>query len=424
MKWRASGSKETMVDTVFDLWKLLSPVEPETFLRDHWEKQPLHLSRRQPGRYGTLFRSADVDAVIAFTRPKFSDAGAFKPEVPRQQSFVQGWLADRHLPENQTFPGIAELKAVHTRGKTVVIMSMQQRWPPIALLCRKLESFFHCPVHANLYLTPAGAQGFDAHFDTHEVLVLQLEGNKHWRLYEPTRKLPLLGERFRLPREQLGSAREISLEPGDLLYIPRGHIHEAFTSEGASMHLTVGINVFRWADLLHETVECMAHQDERFRGALPPGLLGGEAVSSHVVEHFRELLKVLMKAADVNDATLRLGDAFFGQMPVLPNAHFAAGPQEEAIDLDTVLEKNPGVVCRVVQDGSWAVLSFPGGQVGGPLKILSALRFVAKTGRFAVKDLPDDLGGEGKLVLIRRLLRERLLTAAHPRRGEKKGEQD
>lgn len=399
-----------MVDVDFDLRKLLTPVDPETFLREYWEKQPLHLSRKEPSRYSALFSSADVDTVIAFTRPKFADANAFKPEVPRQQSFVQGWLADRNLPEINNFPGIAELRAVYSRGKTVVIMTMQQRWLPIALLCRKLEAFFHCPVHANLYLTPVGAQGFDAHFDTHEVLVLQLEGHKHWRLYGPARKLPLVGERFSVPREQLGPVREIALEPGDLLYIPRGHVHEAFTSETASMHLTVGINVFRWSDLLHEAVESIAQRDEQFRESLPPGLLGGGETPPEVAKHFRDLLGELLDAAPADDAMRQLGDAFFTQMPALPDAHFTAGPQEEWIDLDTVLEKSPGAVCRVVQDGSWATLTFPGGQVGGPLKIASALRFVATTDRFPIRALPDDLGGEGKLVLARRLLRERLLT--------------
>jgi hypothetical protein len=410
-----------MADADFDLRKLLAPVELETFLRDYWEKEPLHLSQTEPGRYDPLFRGADVDTVIVFTRPKFAHSAAFKPEVPRQQSFVQGWLADRHFAESNYFPGIAELRSVYAHGKTVVIMTMQQRWLPLAMLCRKLESFFHCPVHANLYLTPAGAQGFDAHFDTHEVLVLQLEGHKHWRVYGPTRNLPLAGERFNAPREQLGPVREICLEPGELLYIPRGHVHEAFTSETASMHLTVGINVFRWADLLHEAVESVARRDERFRESLPPNLLGGGEAPAEVAERFREMLGALRDAARADDALRQLGDAFFGQMPMLPNAHFADLPQQEAIDLDTVLEKSPGAVCRVVQEGAWVTLSFPGGHVGGPHKIASALRFVARTDRFAIRELPDDLGAEAKLVLARRLLRERLLAVAHPRRGQEKG---
>jgi len=405
-----------MLETDLDLRKLLARIEEDTFFRTHWEKEPLHIARGEADYYSGLFSSNDVDAIIAFTRPKFADASAFTPEVPRQKSFVQGWLADRPMEEATSYPGIGELRRVYSQGRTVVIMTMQQRWQPIAVLCRNLESVFHCPVHANLYLTPAGAQGFDAHFDTHEVLVLQLEGRKTWRLYGPTRTLPLVGERFNVPREQLGPVREVHLQPGDLLYVPRGHVHEAFTADEASMHLTVGVNVYRWADLLHEALASLTRGDERFREALPVGLFGNEATPADVTDRFRELLGVLLREARAEEAVRQLGDQFFSHMQMLPGGYFTPPPKEEAIDFDTVLEKNPGAVCRVVEDGAWVALEFPGGRIGGPQKIASALRFVARTERFPVRDLPDDLGSEAKLVLIRRLVRERLLTVTCPRR--------
>jgi ribosomal protein L16 Arg81 hydroxylase len=285
----------------FSLRKLLTPVEEDLFFRDYWEKQPLHLARNEAGYYTGLFSSTDIDSILAFTHPKFPDAAAFTPEAPRQKSFVQGWLAQRPQDATASYPSIGELRHVYAQGRTVVIMTMQRRWPTIAQLCRSLESVFHCPIHANLYLTPAGAQGFDAHFDTHEVLVLQLEGRKTWRLYGPTRTLPLVGERFNLPREQLGPVREIPLQPGDLLYVPRGHVHEAFTAEEASMHLTVGVNAYRWADLLHEALAALTRTDERFREALPPRLFGGEAPSA-LTDRFRELLGILLNEAGAEEA--------------------------------------------------------------------------------------------------------------------------
>lgn len=401
-----------MPGTDFDLGKLLAPVGEAAFFRDYWEKQPLLLTRNDPGSYAGLFSMADVDPVIAFTRPKFAGLGDAAPDAPRQKTFVQGWLADRQLPESASYPAIPELHRLYGQGKTVIIMTMQQRWPPIALLCRNLEAVFHCPVHANLYLTPRGAQGFDAHFDTHEVLVLQLEGHKTWRLYGPGRSLPLVGERYQVARDELGPPREMRLGPGDLLYVPRGHIHEAFTAECASLHLTVGINVFRWADLLHQALADLTRADERFRESLPPGALGGPDVPASVAVRFRELLDVLGQQARAADAVRRLGDEFFGGLQPLPGAHFASPKGEEDLDLDTVLARRPGMVCRVVEERAWAAIEFPGGRVGGPLKIAPALRFIAGTERFAIGALPDDLGPGGKLVLARRLLRERLLAIA------------
>ena len=401
-----------MPATDFDLGKLIAPVGEEGFFRDSWEKQPLHIPRGEPGYYAGLLSTADVDRVIAFTRPKFVDPGAFSAEPPRAKTFVQGWHADRSMQGGASYPGIADLQRVYKQGKTIIIMGMQQRWLSVAAMCRGLEAAFHCPVHANMYLTPLGAQGFDAHFDTHEVLVLQLEGHKQWRLYGAARPLPLVEERFNGSKDQLGPPREVRLEPGDLLYIPRGFVHEAFTSDCASLHLTVGINVYRWADLLHEALAELTRRDERFRGSLPPGLLGGKELPGDVKERARELFEALARGARVDDAARRLGDQFFGQLELLPDAHFAPAGAGEGIDPDTVLEKTPGTICRVLQDGGWVVIEFPGGQVGGPLKIAAALRFVAEADRFPVRALPDELGGEGKMVLARRLLRERLLRVA------------
>lgn len=395
----------------FSLERLLAPVGVETFFRDYWEKQPLLLSRNEPGYFAGLLSRSDVEHVIAFTRPKFVDGGAFSLETPRASTVVQGWLADRQVHDGARYPGIAELQRVYAQGKTVVIMTMQQRWMPVATLCRGLEALFHCPVHANMYLTPEKAQGFAAHFDPHEVLVLQLEGSKHWRLYDRARAFPLMDERFDMSRDKIGQPREVFLEPGDLLYIPRGFVHEAFTQEGASLHLTVGINVYRWADLLHEAVDAVARRDERFRGSLPPGAFRGPGAPADLRERFRELAQALAQTASAEEAFRRLGDQFFAQLPVLPDSHFTP-PEEETLDLDTVLERSPGAVCRVWHEGGWVALEFPGGQLGGPAKIASALRYVAETLRFSIRDLPDDLSPDAKLVLARRLLRERLLMVA------------
>lgn len=392
-----------------DLEKLIAPIETRAFFHDYWEKQSLEVFRGNPGYYAGLFSTADIDQVIAYTRPKFLDPSAFSPGAPRAATFVQGWLAGPLQQEGAIYPGIAEVHRVFAQGKTVIIRAMQHRWPSVAALCRDLEVVFYCPVHANLYWTPSGAQGFDAHFDTHEVFVLQLEGAKTWRLYCSGRTLPLVEERLSVPKDQLGTPREVHLQAGDVLYIPRGHVHEAFTSEVSSLHLTVGINVHRWADLLHEALADVTGRDERLRESLPPGTLSGKELTTALRDRFRQVLEVLVEGARAESAVRLLGDRFFGQLQVLPDDHSVPFVKGDSLTLDTVLRRRPGTICRVVRDGEWVIIQFPGGQVGGPPKIASALHFVASADRFPVRALPDDLGAESKLVLARRLLREKLL---------------
>ena len=394
----------------FDLARLLAPVAADAFLRDTWEREPLLLRRDEPGYYADLFTLADVDRVIAFTRPRFTEPGVFRNGPPASRTYVQGWLPGRQLVPDEVYPGIGDLRQLFAQGKSVIIRSMQHRWPALAALCRSLEALFHCPVHTNLYLTPPGAQGFEPHLDTHEVFALQVDGVKHWRLYGPAATLPLAEDKMTLPRARLGSPREVRLEAGDLLYIPRGHAHEAFTTDGSSLHLTVGVNVYRWADLLHQALAEVTRRDARFRETLPPGAVVGQPLPAGVTQRFQELLQALAQAARPEAAARRLGDLFFEELAMLPGAAFVPPEGVERMDLDTVVARSPGAICRVLADGDGAVIEFPGGRVGGPARIAPALRFVAGAERFPVRDLPDGLGDEAKLVLARRLVREGLLS--------------
>ncbi len=397
-----------MEGDTFDLAKLLFPIPVDDFLRDTWERKPCALHRCKPEYYAGLFSLADVDGVIAFSRPRFTEPGAFPGGPPAARTYVQGWLPGRQMVPDEVYPGIGELRQVYAQGKSIILRSMQHRWPAVASLCRNLEAVFACPVHTNLYLTPPASQGFDPHFDTHEVFVVQVDGAKHWRLYGPAADLPLVGDKTSLPRSRLGPPQEVRLEAGDLLYIPRGHAHEAFTTGSASLHLTVGVNVYRWADLLRHALDGMARRDARLREALPPGALLRPDLPTGVKQRFQELLEALARDVAAEDAARRLGDEFFSELAMLPGGHFVPPDGVEQIGPDTVLARSPGAVCRVLTEGDGVVVQFPGGHVGGPARVAAALCFVAGTERFPVRALPG-LGDDAKLVLARRLVREGLL---------------
>ena len=79
-----------------------------------------------------------------------------------------------------------------------------------------------------------------------DVFILQLDGRKEWRLYDVPVKHPFMGHKVgRVPQgeppAQAGRPRmTLTLEPGDMLYMPRGLVHEAATTDAApSLHLTI-----------------------------------------------------------------------------------------------------------------------------------------------------------------------------------------
>ncbi|QJW93686.1 cupin domain-containing protein [Frigoriglobus tundricola] len=391
-----------MGTATFDFARLLAPTGTQTFLKDHWETQPLVLHRRDRGHYSGLFSAADVDHVIAFTRPQFPGPQAAK-------SFVQGCLPDRQPAPPVHYPGVADLRHTFGAGKTVVIRSMQNRWPAVAALCRNLEGVFQCPVHTNLYLTPPRSQGFEPHIDTHEVFALQIDGAKTWRLYDFAADRPLADAPTGLRRSDLGPPREVRLEPGDLLYLPRGYAHEAFTTTSPSLHLTVGVNVYRWLDLMHEALVAAARRDVGLRASVPPGALLSSTLPNDVTRTFQELLRALADNAQAGEAVQQLASRFFDGLDPLPDGYFAFSEADEHIGSETVLTKRPGGICRVLVAGDTALLEFPGGRLGGPIRIAPALRFFAETDRFVVRDMPD-MSADAKLVLARRAVREGLFV--------------
>ncbi len=148
-----------------------------------------------------------------------------------------------------------------------MLQGLHHSWLPLARYCRQLESFLGHPAQANAYFTPRGSQGLPVHHDTHEVLSLQVAGEKRWLVYEPVLELPLKSQRYRSALGAPGSpVLDVTLRAGDTLYLPRGWLHQALTSDSDSLHITVGVNVRTWLDEARIALESCAN-DVDFRRA-------------------------------------------------------------------------------------------------------------------------------------------------------------
>ena len=91
----------------------------------------------------------------------------------------------------------------------------------------------------NAYVTPPSSQGFAPHYDTHDVFVLQISGEKHWLIHAPVHPDPLSTQPWTEHRAAVARAATASpsstrcCAPGDALYLPRGWIHSATAARRA-----------------------------------------------------------------------------------------------------------------------------------------------------------------------------------------------
>jgi hypothetical protein len=159
-------------------------------------------------------------------------------------------------------------------GATLVLESLHRSSPPIARLCASLAVQLGHPVQANAYVTPPGGTGFAPHVDTHDVFVVQTSGSKLWEVRERSRLLPrpVREDRGRLSAPAVAAGAAVLtplLEPGDCLYVPRGHAHSASAQAGdLSIHVTVGLMRPTVRDIAREVLRGSDDDDLRDELAL------------------------------------------------------------------------------------------------------------------------------------------------------------
>jgi lysine-specific demethylase/histidyl-hydroxylase NO66 len=265
--------------------------DPNAFVEERWLRRPV-LDGGAPQRFSALLDEAEVEELVAcrgLRLPAFRmvrngtllATGLYTRSVP----LGQGEVGDLLDPD-----GVVRL---FEDGATLILRGLERYHPAIGAFCAALAGDLGHPVRANSYVTPANAQGHGIHFDLHDVFVLQCSGRKHWKVYDRHVADPLPGHVEPYVRsEDLGATVvDEVLGPGDTLYIPRGWPHVASTTGDASIHLTLGVHVLTWLDVLAAVLE-RARGCAQLRAALPLGDEAGfEAGFSAAAETLAALLE-------------------------------------------------------------------------------------------------------------------------------------
>jgi len=165
-------------------------------------------------------------------------------------------------------------------GSTMVLQGLHRTWPALVDLSQDLAGDLGHPVQVNAYITPPQSRGFDDHYDVHDVFVLQVQGEKRWRIHQPVHPRPLRDQPWTAHRAAVEeeAAREplldVVLRPGDCLYLPRGYLHAATALGGVSTHLTIGVHPWTrhtLADQLVRAALADLGDDDEVRASLPLG---------------------------------------------------------------------------------------------------------------------------------------------------------
>ncbi|XP_073672603.1 ribosomal oxygenase 1-like [Garra rufa] len=289
---------------------LIYPVQDKSFFRDEWEKKPILIQRQNPDYYKGLFSTAEFDCILRNDDVQFG--------VNLDVTSYTNGKRETHNPPGRALP--YNVWDFYESGCSLRMLNPQAfsstMWQVLSILQEKFGSM----AGANVYLTPAGTQGFAPHYDDIEAFILQLEGKKHWRLYNPRSEdevLPLVSSPNFSQNEIGQPIMDVVLEAGDLLYFPRGFIHQGDCLPDAhSLHITVSsFQRNSWGDLLLKlmpaALETAMEEDVEFRKGLPLDYLQFMGVQNSEKEdprrgkfiaHVGGLMKKLVNYAPVDAA--------------------------------------------------------------------------------------------------------------------------
>ncbi|XP_049763827.1 ribosomal oxygenase 1 isoform X1 [Schistocerca cancellata] len=247
---------------------LVHPLRFDEFMKDPWEKRPYHGQRNNPSYYSAVLSTEMIDKMLRKHNVKFTK----NIDVTTYSDGVR---------ETLNPPGRATAERVwayYENGCSVRLLNPQSFIPQVGMMVATLQELFGCMVGANVYLTPPDSQGFAPHYDDIEAFVMQIEGKKHWRVYSPRSEKEVL-PRFssqNLTQEELGEPLlDVVLTAGDILYFPRGFIHQANTVPGEhSLHITLSsYQRHSWADILEKmlpaALSVATEETVDFRRGLP-----------------------------------------------------------------------------------------------------------------------------------------------------------
>ena len=249
------------------LEKLLESYPQEEFIASSWGKTYQHVPG-YPGKFSHLLPWDQLNKILQqhrldFPRLRLTQNGQSLP-ANSYLRYASGGRRKIPIPRLQPDKLTQQLRA----GATLVLDAVDELSDTLLELAEGLELFFHERIQINAYAGWRTSQGFDLHWDDHDVFILQVTGRKHWKVYGMTRAYPLAQEIDQAPKPTHEPLWEQTLEAGDLLYIPRGWWHVARPLDEPTLHLTVGVHNRTGTDLLRWVSDRM-RASEIFRADLP-----------------------------------------------------------------------------------------------------------------------------------------------------------
>jgi cupin superfamily protein len=368
--------------------------DASSFLERTWGRRAAVHAGADPHGFADLLSLDDVDRILSTTSPRTPSFRLVKAgEQVAESSYTRSGTTGSKPVSGMADP--ARVFELFRGGATIVLQGLHRYWEPVTRFARDLELELGHPCQVNAYVTPPGAQGLELHEDPHDVFVLQAFGRKAWEVHPA-------------PAEPAREPIRSTVEPGDCIYMPKGTPHAASTQETLSGHLTIGVHVATWRDVVSRVWKVL---DPSLDEPVPPGWTRDRDAFASALE---DRLAVVRDELGRLDARALADEHTIGFLST--RASILRGALVDLLELDgigdgTFLERRPGSVCELRIRAERLVVLLGDRRLEMPAWLEPAMRRIAGAANgFRLGDLADLVNDrESRVVLASRLVREGLL---------------
>ena len=400
----------------FSLAELIGGHDVQDFMDRYWERQPLHIRGSAGKGLADVLTMADMNwlfsnCVFRTDEIKVAKGGSVVPSA----AYVSEPGEAVMLRAAGDYVNAAAMLNLFQQGATLVLSQLNQKWQPLQRLKDGLQRSLSANVVTNVFLTNSDSQGFSVHYDSHDVFVIQLEGQKTWSLYDSPLPLPTKAQPFGRTGVTAGPlSQTVVMEPGDVLYVPRGVFHEARTSDDLSLHLTLGVHPYLWIDYVNDIIQATGSSNVDWRRSVPTG--AGADARADRQKMLRQLLEDLATAENLGPAA----DAIYEdavRYKSRQGIHLMADHLQQILDASKssrdaaymVRETTPPVTSA--RQAAKVVVSGCGQSVAFPERFAPIVEALLGGKKLTADALPDDFTADEKLAVVRKLVGTGMLVA-------------
>jgi ribosomal protein L16 Arg81 hydroxylase len=261
--------------------EILDPITPEELLEKYWGRHSLYI----PGGSKDLSRLVNRKTFVRFAA---------------EADCLEAWIANDERTKNRAIMRIAQrqINPLYDAGFTICAKGLEKGSTVLTELTKHAKAVLHYTGNVDFrgYLSGHGS-GATTHFDARHATTLQIEGEKVWRYavepsvpfpprnaalddgvasyikVDPVPRVRALGldPPLGLPSQDL-EFKEVTLRPGDVLYLPPGTWHSA-QAVGHSLAVNMAFNygsVGTTLELAADLLYALMYNDPKWRMTPPP----------------------------------------------------------------------------------------------------------------------------------------------------------